>query len=113
MEFSIKKMEFVENKFPSIREYVLSEVRKTFGKEMIQRGSADWSGNPTWLVKGDDVNGLFVHIDDDDNVNVIHKNSEDQNIDVIYNLCLFLNSDKELQEINVVKEFIKDFDLGN
>jgi len=74
----------------SDRDYARQELEKVFGKENSYSGSADWGGIPVWSVKGDSFTGVFIGIDDNDDVFLLERTSnedEDGYSDIQINSC--------------------------
>jgi len=63
---------FIDSDF-TVVSFLKSEISKYFGEETIQKGSADWGGMPVWCIEGDNCNGLFIVINDDNEVDLIRR----------------------------------------
>jgi hypothetical protein len=63
--------EYPYGDFESPYDYNKDRIIQKFGQPNQYTGSADWGGLDVWTVNGDDYQGTFIVIDDNDNVLLI------------------------------------------
>jgi hypothetical protein len=68
--------EWDEEQYPSRREMLESILTKEFGNMNQYSGSADWGGIPVWSLSGDDFEGAFIGIGDDDGLFIVEREQD-------------------------------------
>ena len=67
-----------EEKYPSGIEYLRSIITKYFGPKNIHYSSADWGGIDNWTIIGTKHYGIFIVIDDNQNVILMLREFDEQ-----------------------------------
>ena len=68
---------------PGKRSYYEKMISNYFGPQNQYTGSADWGGMPVWTIKGDKFQGIFLIIDDNENIVLLtrkHDEMSDENV---------------------------------
>ena len=76
----VPKFVYDEDEYDNYREFNKKMITGFLGKQIDPSGSADWGGMPVWSIIGDMNKGIFVCIDDNDDV-VLLRRDFDENIE--------------------------------
>ena len=87
----VPKFVYNEDNDGTYREFNKKMITGFLGKQIDPSGSADWGGIPVWSVAGDEFTGIFVCIDDNDDI-VLLRRDFDENIEE--------NTDNELSRFD-------------
>lgn len=68
--------EWDEEQYPSRRKMLESILSKEFGSMNQYSSSADWGGIPVWSLSGDDLEGTFIGIGDDDGLFIVEREQD-------------------------------------
>jgi len=68
--------EWDEEQYPSRRKMLESILAKEFGNMNQYSSSADWGGIPVWSLSGDDLDGAFIGIGDDDGLFIVEREQD-------------------------------------
>lgn len=68
--------EWDEEQYPSRRKMLESILSKEFGSKNQYSSSADWGGIPVWSLSGDDLEGTFIGIGDDDGLFIVEREQD-------------------------------------
>ncbi len=68
-----------EENFPTHVRYLKKVISDVFGPPNRYSGSADWGGMPVWTVTGDEFQGTFIVIDDNDSVILMTRQLDEDN----------------------------------
>jgi len=66
---------YFDDEYKSESDFLSQTITKEFGKENSYSGSADWGGISVWTVKGTKFEGVFIGIDDNDEVFLLKRKS--------------------------------------